>query len=121
MARGMSNLYLSTGPPLVFRRQVRTAETTAIRKGRLTHATSVALGRTSPVLSAAIAILSFRFLGNKLTAADAFAIVATFQSMRLPLIMLPMAMGVRQLDVVWTFSHVFFTAPCHLTHQTSVV
>ena len=92
---------------------------TSSGKGRLTHVTSVALGRTSPVLSAAIAILSFRFLGNKLTAADAFAIVATFQSMRLPLIMLPLAMGVWQLRRHF-WGHLARTHPSALYHIHAV-
>lgn len=50
-------------------------------------------GRTSPVLAASISILAFRFLGNRLTAADVFATVTLFQSMRLPFIMAPLTFG----------------------------
>lgn len=45
------------------------------------------------VMSAAAAILAYRYLGNKLRTADVFAIVTTFQSMRLPLIMAPLGMA----------------------------
>lgn len=44
-------------------------------------------------MSAAVAILAYRYLGNKLRTADVFAIVTTFQSMRLPLIMAPLGMA----------------------------
>lgn len=72
---------------------IRKAECTKIRHRRLLHVTSCALGRGSPVLSSAVAILTFRYLGNVLNAGDVFAVVTTFQSMRLPLIMAPLTLS----------------------------
>eukprot|EP00040_Diaphanoeca_grandis_P034870 m.217814 g.217814 ORF g.217814 m.217814 type:complete len:2091 (+) comp33245_c1_seq3:176-6448(+) len=73
--------------------KVRTKETKVIRQGKLVHATSTALGRSGPVLSAAVSVLAYRYTGNTLNAADVFAIVSVFQSMRLPMIMAPLALG----------------------------
>lgn len=72
---------------------IRKLECTKIRHRRLLHVTSCALGRGSPVLSSAVAILTFRYLGNALNAGDVFAVVTTFQSMRLPLIMAPLTLS----------------------------
>jgi len=52
---------------------------------------SVITGRVSPVISAMVTIVAFALLGNDLRAGDVFATIAIFQSMRLAVITLPMA------------------------------
>ena len=73
--------------------EIRIEECKTIRKRRLLHVTSCALGRGSPVMSAAVAILAYHYAGNLLLAKDVFAVVTTFQSMRLPLIMAPLTLS----------------------------
>lgn len=67
----------------------RTKEVTGIRKFRMLQVTSIALGRASPALSSCAAIVAYALSDNPLRAADIFATIAVFQSLRLSLIVLP--------------------------------
>lgn len=69
----------------------RDTECEHISDYRLQLVSSIVLGRASPVVAGAITIVVFAALGNSLEAQDVFTTVAVFQSMRIALIMLPLA------------------------------
>jgi hypothetical protein len=52
-------------------------------KARLLSITTIILGRTAPLIAACVAILTYFYSGGALNAADVFAVVTVFQSMRL--------------------------------------
>lgn len=68
---------------------VRSKECKTIRRWRMWQVTSVSLGRSSPVLSSCIAIVTYMLLGGTLDAGSVFSTIAVFQALRLSLIMAP--------------------------------
>lgn len=72
---------------------IRKKECRAIRRARMLHVTSNAIGRGAPVIAAMASILTFHYLGGLLTSSDAFAIVTVFQSMRLPIMFAAMSIS----------------------------
>ena len=62
---------------------IRQDECALVRKSRLLNITIVVLGRAAPLLGALTAVLTYYYIGGDMNAADIFATVTVFQSMRL--------------------------------------
>ena len=75
----------------------RNTETEGIRRFRTVQTVTIALGRAAPALSACISLSTFALLQDgdsdeqAFTAANIFAAIAVFQSLRLSLIVIPHA------------------------------
>jgi len=71
---------------------IRNKEVIGIAKYRVTHVSNIVMGRASPVLSSMVTLIVFALgEGAELNMANAFVTVSVFQSLRLALIMIPLA------------------------------
>lgn len=70
--------------------KARAHEVSHLRKFRLLQASTANLGRTNPMISTCASFVAFVAFGQDLTASNAFAALAVFQSLRMPLIIIPL-------------------------------